>query len=91
VSFRSRMKRLERERPDRGRCSACRGRSDHIVLTARQDSLDAPPVRTREHDEMGEPCLVCGWAPEVTEVIEIVVSDRDDATRALERGVWKVE
>jgi hypothetical protein len=91
VSFRSRLNRLERERPDGGRCSACLGRPDYLILTARQDSLEAPPVRIREYDEQGEPCVACGWAPDVTEVIELLVGDREDVTSLRERGVWKVE
>jgi hypothetical protein len=91
VSLRSRLTRLERERSDGGRCSVCQGRPDYVVISARQDSSDDAPVRIREHEDMGEPCNGCGWAPDVTEVIELVVGDRADVAGLRERGEWKVE
>jgi hypothetical protein len=93
VSIRNRLNRLERSQPDRGRCAACRARPDHVILSARQDSLDASPVRMREQDEVGEPCAACGRAPHVTEVVEILVGARDDIHRleeAAEARGWRL-
>ncbi len=51
----------------------------------RKESLDAPAVPTRIGDDSGEPCA-CGWAPEVNEIVEIVVHSREDVRRIRESG-----
>jgi hypothetical protein len=91
VSFRSRLNRLERERPDQGRCLQCRQRPDSFVNIFRQESLDAIPIPSKMNGDDGEPCTACGWAPDVTEIIEIVVHSRKDVVELRERGIWKVE
>jgi hypothetical protein len=34
---------------------------------------------------MGELCLGCGWEPEVLEIVELVVRDREEVRRWRER------
>jgi hypothetical protein len=91
VSLRRRLNRLEREQADRGRCRACSARPGSFVNTCRQESLDAIPIPRKVNGDDGEPCTACGWAPAVTEVIEIVVHSRKDVARLRERGVWSPE
>jgi hypothetical protein len=54
----------------------------------RQESLDAIPVPRMIHSDNGDPCTSCGWSPEVTEIIEIVVHSREDVRLLRERGVF---
>jgi hypothetical protein len=82
VKLRSRLARLERVQPKR--CPKCRDREEFVMNVFRQDSLDAAVVPMRMATDMG-PC-VCGWAPEVHEIVEIVVHNREDVRRIAESG-----
>jgi hypothetical protein len=57
----------------------------------RQESPDAQPVLTRTGIDSGEPCA-CGWAPEVTELVEVIVRTREEARRVMAEispdGCW---
>jgi hypothetical protein len=88
MSFRSRIHRLERERPDQGRCLQCRHRPDSFVNILRQESLEAIPIPRKMNGDDGEPCTACGWAPEVTEITEIVIHSREEVAGLRERGFW---
>ena len=88
MSLRRRLNRLERVQPNRGRCRACSSRPDSFVNIFRQESLDAIPVPHRLHDDNGDPCTSCGWSPEVTAIIEIVVHSHEDVLWLRERGVF---
>jgi hypothetical protein len=91
MSFRSRVNRLERERPDRDRCRLCRNRPGHIVKRFRQDSPDVIPIPRATTGDEGQPCTACGWAPVVTKITELVVHSREEVNRLRESGAWKVE
>jgi hypothetical protein len=91
VSLRSRVNRLERERPDRGRCRACRTRPGHIIKCFRQDSPDAIPIPRATTGDEGQLCTACGWAPVVTEITELVIHTREDVASLRESGVWSPE
>jgi hypothetical protein len=91
VSLRSRLNRLEREQPNHGRCRACSSRPDSFVNIFRQESLDAIPIPRKMNGDDGEPCTACGWAPEVTEITEVVVHSREEAAGLRERGIWSPE
>jgi hypothetical protein len=91
LSFRSRMKRLERERPDQGRCLQCRHRPDSFVNIFCQESLDAIPIPCKMNGDDGDPCTACGWAPAVTEITEVVIHSREEVAELRERGVWSPE
>jgi hypothetical protein len=67
---------------DRGRCPLCCNRSDSVVRRYRQDSPDAEPVPSDTWDDP-KPCPVCGWEPNVTEIVEVVVHTREQAQAAL--------
>jgi hypothetical protein len=45
-------------------------------------------VSEESHDDAGEPCPVCGWAPAVMEIVELVVQSREDVAR-LEALGWE--
>jgi hypothetical protein len=91
LSFRSRVNRLERERPDHGRCRVCRSRPGHIVRRFRQDTPDAIPIPRATTEDEGQPCTACGWAPVFTKITELVVHSREEVNRLRESGAWKVE
>jgi hypothetical protein len=76
LSFRSRITRLERVGPHRGRCHACRTRPGSFINHFRQESLEATPLPLKLNKDDGEPCKSCGWRPEVTEIIWIMVHAR---------------
>jgi hypothetical protein len=44
------------------------------------------PVPKIAEGDTGEPCGTCGWAPTVTEVVEVLVTSREDVER-WQRGV----
>jgi hypothetical protein len=52
--------------------------------------MDAPAIRVQGDDEAAAPCSECGWKPEVTEIVEIIVHDRAEIRRleklAAEKG-----
>jgi hypothetical protein len=54
----------------------------------RQESLDAIPLPREMHGDNGDPCTSCGWRPEVTEIVEILVHSHEDVRRLRERGVF---
>jgi hypothetical protein len=82
MSLRSRLKRLERAAPTR--CPACQDRPEFVMRRYRQESPDAQPILNREGEDSGEPCA-CGWAPEVTELVEVLVRTREEARRVMAR------
>jgi len=84
LSFRSRMKRLERDRPNRGRCPLCRTRAGFVMKRFRQDSLDAAPVPKESKSGDSEPCTACGWSPEVVKIVEVIVNSREEVLRLRE-------
>jgi hypothetical protein len=79
--LRSRVSRLERAVPERGRCAVCRGRSAAVLRFFRQASTDGQPERLKAGGDPGEPCRGCGWTPVVTEVVEVVVTSREEVAR----------
>jgi hypothetical protein len=81
VTLRTRLQRLERSVPKSGRCPACRDRADQVWRLFRQDAPDATPVPQKVEGDTGEPCPACGWAPTVTEILEVVVRSREDVER----------
>jgi hypothetical protein len=83
MRLRSRLVRLERIRPNR--CPYCWDRPETVINVSRQDSLDAPVVPSRMATDFG-PC-VCGWSPEVLEIVELIVHSREDVRRIAESGV----
>jgi hypothetical protein len=85
------LNRLEREQADRGRCRACSSRPDTFVNVFRQESLDAIPIPRKMNGDADNPCTACGWAPDVTEIFEIVVHSRQEARRLRERGTFDQE
>jgi hypothetical protein len=55
----------------------------------RQDSLDEAPIPEDTVGDSGESCGTCGWAPEVTEIIEVVVDSHDAIRRLAEiEAMW---
>jgi hypothetical protein len=89
LSFRRRLNRLERELANRGRCRACSSRPDSFVNVFRQESLDAIPIPRKVNADAGHLCTACGWAPDVTEIFEILVHSHQDARWLRERGVFE--
>jgi hypothetical protein len=81
VRLRSRVSRLERAVPARGRCAVCRGRPAAVLRFFRQASAGQRPERRAAGGDPGEPCPGCGWTPAVTEVVEVVVTSREDVAR----------
>jgi hypothetical protein len=61
------------------------------VKRFRQDSLDAIPIPRAMTGDEGQPCTVCGWAPLVTKITEVVVHGREDVARLREAGLWGPE
>jgi hypothetical protein len=85
VRLHTRLQRLECRVPKSGRCPACRDRVDPVWRFCRQDAPNAMPVPKEAEGDTGEPCSACGWAPTVTEVVEVVVRSREDVARC-QRG-----
>jgi hypothetical protein len=81
VRLRSRVSRLERAMPERDRCAVCRGRSAAVLRFCRQAAPDGQPERLEAGGDPGEPCRGCGWTPAVTEVVEVVVTSREEVAR----------
>jgi hypothetical protein len=52
-----------------------------------QESPEEIPVPEESPDDAGAPCPACGWAPLVTEIVEVVVESREDMAR-LETLGW---
>lgn len=48
----------------------------------RQESPGAQPVLARVGIDSDEPC-VCGWAPEVNELVEVIVRTREEARQVM--------
>jgi hypothetical protein len=67
VRLRSRVSRLERAMPQRGRCAVCRGRPAAVLRFFRQAASDGQPERRAAGGDPDEPCPGCGWTPVVTE------------------------
>jgi hypothetical protein len=81
MRLRSRVSRLERAVPQRDRCTVCRGRPAAVLRFFRQASADGKPERRAAGGDPGEPCRGCGWTPAVTEVVEVVVTSREEVAR----------
>jgi hypothetical protein len=80
-SIRSRLNRLERDLPHRDRCPVCRDRPGFVLRSFHQDSPDGTPVPYETEGDTGEACAGCGWAPNVTQIVEVVVTSREDIAR----------
>ena len=87
MSLRRRLQRLEREHRAGGRCLQCRERPEKVLRFFHQDSPEEASVPEESPDDAGEPCLACGWAPEVTEIVTVVVQSREEVAR-LEAPGW---
>ena len=81
MSVRTRLQRLERQQSNHGRCSVCRDRPLGIVRFFRKDSTDGAPVLVNRAGDDGGPCPACGWTPQVTKIVTVVVNSRDDLAR----------
>jgi hypothetical protein len=90
MTLRRRLQRLEQEHHAGGRCPQCWDRPEQVLRFFHQDSLEEEPVLEESHDDVGEPCPTCGWAPVVTEIVEVVVESREDVARLVAMG-WERE
>jgi hypothetical protein len=81
MSVRTRLYRLERQQSNRGRCSTCQGRPSGILRLFRKDSPKGAPVLVNRAGDDGGPCPACGWTPQVTKIVTVVVNSRDDLAR----------
>jgi hypothetical protein len=78
LTLRRHLQRLERELRAGGRCLECRERPERVLRFFPQDAHDETSLQEESHDDVGEPCPDCGWAPAVTEIVEVVVENRED-------------
>jgi hypothetical protein len=74
------MRRLERATVDAG-CPACQDRPSGILRLFRKDPPDGSLVLVERAGDDGRPCPCCGWAPQVTRIVKIVVNSREDLAR----------
>ena len=81
MSVRTRLKRLERRQSNRGRCSVCRDRPSGILRLFRKDATSGALVPIDRGGDDGKPCPACGWTPQVTKIVTVVVNSRDDLAR----------
>ena len=84
MTLKNRIHRLERGLSDRNRCPRCRDRAGLVLITSRQEGLDATPVLDESRAKDCEPCLGCGFTPDITHIIETVVNNREEILRVLE-------
>ena len=80
MSVRTRLYRLERRQSNHGRCSVCRDRPLGIVRLFRKDATSGALVPIDRGGD-GKPCPACGWTPQVTKIVTVVVNSRDDLAR----------
>jgi hypothetical protein len=81
MSVRTRLRRLESQQSNRGRCSVCQDRPLGIVRLFRKDSKVGTPVLVNRAGDDGKPCPACGWMPQVTKIVKVVVNSREDPSR----------
>jgi hypothetical protein len=81
LTLRRRLQRLEQQYRAGDRCPQCRDRPGHVLRFFHKDLPEGTPVLEENPDDAGEPCPVCGWAPVVLEIVEVVVDSRDNVAR----------
>jgi hypothetical protein len=79
MSLRTRLARLEKSQ---GHCPLC-GDSAPIIRLWREDPIGSPR-RPRGDHTPPPPCPVCGRTPGILELIEQVVSTREEAQAAMQ-------
>jgi hypothetical protein len=87
MTLRRLLQRLEQEYRAGSRCPQCRDRPERVLRCFHQDSPEGTQVPEKSPDDKGEPCPVCGWAPAVIEIVEVVVEIRENMAR-LEALSW---
>jgi hypothetical protein len=83
TSPRTRVQRLKRTTVDAG-CPACQDRLLGILRLFRKDSTGGAPVLVERDGDDGEPCPACGWMPQVTKIVKVVVTSREEVARCME-------
>jgi hypothetical protein len=81
MSVRTRLQRLERRQSNHGRCSVCQDRPSGILRIFRKDSPEGTPVPVQREGDDGWPCPACGWTPQVTNIVRVVVNSREEVAR----------
>jgi hypothetical protein len=81
MSIRHSLNRLQRVRSNDGRCSVCRDRPSGMLRLFRKDSTGGAIVPIDRGGDDGKPCPSCGWTPQVTKIVTVVVNSRDGVAR----------
>jgi hypothetical protein len=81
MSVRTRINRLERQQSNRGRCPVCWGRPSGVLRIFRKDSTSGAPLLVERDGDEGRPCPSCGWTPQVTKIVRVVVNSREEVAR----------
>ena len=79
MSIRTRLRRMEGKSIPSTRCRLCRGRLSQVERFFRQVGPTGEPVPQLESaTSSASACPGCGWEPDVIEVVEIVIRDREE-------------
>jgi hypothetical protein len=76
--LRRRLQHLEQQYRAGGRCPLCRDWPEQVLRFFHQDAPDEAPVPEEGPDDANAPCPACGWAPAVTEIVEVIVESQED-------------
>jgi hypothetical protein len=77
TSLRTRLQRLKRTTVVAG-CPACQDRPSAVLRLFRKDATGGAIVPIDRGGDDGEPSPACGWTPQVTKIVKVVVNSRDD-------------
>lgn len=87
MNLRRRIERLEAARaggqPPRSSCPKCRDVAPRVLTVYRRDGPGAPAV-VQSGYEPPERCPDCGRVPVTVEVVEVLVSSREEAAAGVE-------
>jgi hypothetical protein len=62
-------------------CPACQDRLSGILRLFRKDSTGGAPMLVERAGDDGKPCPACGWMPQVTKIVMVVVTSREEVAR----------